>query len=84
MKHYPPSIPPQAEPHPLAGEDGLLDPKVAAAYLGLAVLTLADLRCKGGGPKFCRVGRLIRYRRSALDAWVNSRSYSNTAEYQRS
>jgi len=83
MKHLIPSPHPQAEPHPLAGDDALLDPKAAAAYLGLSVLTLADLRCKGGSPTFCRAGRLIRYRKSALDAWVDSRSYASTSEYRK-
>ena len=58
MNHRLPSIPPLAEPHPLAGDNGLLDPKAAGAYLGLAVLSLADMRCRGVGPVWTRAGRL--------------------------
>jgi hypothetical protein len=83
MKHLLPSTPPPPEPHPLAGDDGLLDPKGAAVYLGLAVLTLADLRCKGGGPVFTRAGRLIRYRKAWLDAWLESRACASTSAYRR-
>jgi hypothetical protein len=83
MKHLPPFTPLPAEPHPLAGDDGLLDPKAAAAYLGLAVLSLADMRCRGVGPIFSRAGRLIRYRKSWLDAWIESRSCASTSAYRR-
>jgi hypothetical protein len=83
MNHLRLPTPLPAEPHPLAGEDGLLDPKAAAAYLGLAVLSLADMRCKGGGPIFTRAGRLIRYRKSWLDAWLESRACASTSAYRR-
>jgi predicted DNA-binding transcriptional regulator AlpA len=83
MKNLLPITPLPVESPAPAIDDPLLDPKAAAAYLGLSVLTLADLRCKGGSPIFCRAGRLIRYRKSSLDAWVNSRSYSSTSDYRK-
>jgi len=54
--------------------DPLLCPKEAATYLNLSVDWLARERWKGTGPGYVRLsgGRFgaIRYRRSALDAYV--------------
>lgn len=74
------SIPQSASSHQsLASiEDVLLDTKAAAAYLGLSVLTLADWRCKGEGPAFIKTGRYVKYRRSTLSAWLDSRTFTNT------
>jgi hypothetical protein len=56
----------------------LRDPISAGTYLGgvdhpLPVQLLADWRYKGQGPTYIKVGRLIRYRKAALDAWLQSR-----------
>lgn len=83
MSPFPLLTPTVVDAYQSVGNDPLWDPKVAATYLHLAVLTLADLRCKGGGPEFCRAGRLIRYRKSALDAWLSSRSYVSTSSYRK-
>ncbi len=56
-----------------------LNPRDASGYLrrrtgrGIAVQTLARLRCQGGGPAFHRFGRNILYRASDLDAWLASK-----------
>ena len=42
----------------------------AASYLGLAVSTLNKWRSYGGGPRFMRLGRAIRYRQSVLDTYL--------------
>ncbi|WP_005036566.1 helix-turn-helix transcriptional regulator [Holophaga foetida] len=70
------SQPIHQEPHPPA----LLDSLHAAGVLNVSVLTLADWRCKGTGPAFLKVGRCVRYRRSDLEAWLNSRTVTNTAQ----
>jgi excisionase family DNA binding protein len=49
-----------------------LSPFEAADYLRIAHQTLANLRVKGGGPRFSRRGRIVRYRRADLDAWMAS------------
>jgi hypothetical protein len=36
--------------------------------------TLTKLRCVGGGPTFLKYGSRVRYRPSALSAWVESRT----------
>ena len=53
----------------------LLSPSEASAALGefgvpRTVATLAKLRVKGGGPRFHRFGRAIRYSRVDLESWV--------------
>jgi hypothetical protein len=42
--------------------DPLLDQKTTAKLLGLSVRTLERHRLAGTGPRYARLGRLIRYR----------------------
>jgi excisionase family DNA binding protein len=58
----------------------LLTEDQAAAYLGLVPNTLAKWRMRGEGPPFVRVGRLIRYDRTAIDRWVESQTRSSTSD----
>lgn len=63
-------------------ESRLLDTKQAASYVGLANQTLNERRVKGGGPKFCKIGRAVRYKREDLDAWIDQfKSVSSLAEH---
>jgi len=39
--------------------DGRMDTKNAARYAGLAVKTLAMMRCEGTGPRFVKRGRVF-------------------------
>jgi excisionase family DNA binding protein len=41
-----------------------------AAHLSVSAQTLYDLRSKGRGPRGFGVGRELRFRRSAVDAWL--------------
>ncbi len=52
----------------------------AAEYLGLKAATLNKWRVYGAGPPFLKVGRLIRYRKSDLDAYLAGRLVRSTAE----
>jgi predicted DNA-binding transcriptional regulator AlpA len=49
----------------------LLNQRQAAHLLGLSVRTLERHRTFGTGPRFVRLGRLIRYRESDLADWVD-------------
>jgi predicted DNA-binding transcriptional regulator AlpA len=60
--------------------DELLSQKQAARLLGLSVRTLERHRVWGTGPRFCRLGRLVRYRLGDLEAWVTQSLRSSTAE----
>lgn len=42
----------------------------ASQQLKMSPQTLADWRWKSKGPKFVKVGRLVRYRQSDLDQWL--------------
>jgi hypothetical protein len=69
----------------MANPDPLYDTEGACIYLGgednpPARRTLERWRQTGDGPRFVRVGRAVRYRRSDLDAWLESRVRSSTSE----
>lgn len=41
---------------------------------------LKDLRQKGGGPRYVRIGMAVRYRSDWLDAWADEHAVSSTSE----
>lgn len=59
---------------------GLLTTEQAAKMLNLSATTLTTWRCRGGGPRYVRAGRLVRYARVDLEAWVKTRRFTNTSE----
>lgn len=49
--------------------------------LGVAASTLEQWRLKGLGPQFVKIGRSVRYKKSALKAYIDSLpSFSSTTE----
>lgn len=58
----------------------LKDTRAAAAMTGLTVSTLTKMRVYGGGPKFCRLGRSVRYRDCDLNDWIAASVVSSTSE----
>jgi hypothetical protein len=55
--------------------DPLMTPEETSAFLNdVATNTLAVWRCKGFGPPFVRVGRLIRYRKADVLAFLEART----------
>lgn len=61
-------------------EDPLLNPIAAAEYLGVSRDTLSVWRsCGRYSIPFIKVGRLVKYRRSDLEKWLESRARSNGA-----
>jgi len=61
----------------------VMSPQEAARYLGLAVSTLAKMRCWGGGPEFLKFGRKVKYERKPPDDWKNQRRARGTSEAAR-
>jgi len=55
-------------------------PKEAADYLRTSPSTLAKRRLYGGGPRFTRIGRAVRYRKSDLDEFMASNLQRSTFE----
>jgi len=51
-----------------------------AARLGIAPKTLANQRCRGEGPPFLKVGRLVRYDPAITDAWLAERVCTSTSQ----
>ena len=47
-----------------------LNTKRAAAYLGVAYDTIKAWRKRGAGPVYHKIGRLVVYMKSDLDAWI--------------
>jgi predicted DNA-binding transcriptional regulator AlpA len=58
----------------------LLNESAVAKQLGCQVKTLQAWRCRGGGPEFVRVGRLIRYNPNSVQEWISSRTARSTSE----
>lgn len=54
--------------------DRLLTPDQAASILAVQTKTLSHWRYTGEGPAYTKVGRLVRYRRADLDAWVDAQT----------
>jgi excisionase family DNA binding protein len=52
--------------------DQLMTIDEVGAYMQVPVKTLYDWRHRGIGPPGMRVGRHVRYRRSDVDAWLES------------
>ena len=60
--------------------DPLLTPSEAAAYIGVTENTLSVWRCVGRyNIQFVKVGRLVKYRKSALDAFLDRRTIGGEA-----
>jgi hypothetical protein len=58
----------------------MLDAPAAARFTGVAIATLAKMRCMGGSPPYTKAGRKILYDRRDLVAWLNAGRVRNTAE----
>jgi len=70
-----------------AGEgesDELLSTQGLAAWLGVSTQWLEIGRHKGYGPPFQKLApHQVRYRRSAVLKWLNTRTYNCTSEYSK-
>jgi hypothetical protein len=70
----------------MSQKDHLHDTGSACAYLAgpdkpLQPNTLEIWRVQGRGPKYIKVGRLVRYRESDLDAWLEGRTRTSTSQH---
>lgn len=53
-----------------------------AARIGFAPKTLANQRCRGDGPPFLKIGRLVRYDPALTDAWLDERVRASTSQVE--
>ena len=51
-----------------------IDSRETARILGLSPVTLQQLRARGDGPPFFRIGRTVRYRLGDVIAWRDERT----------
>jgi predicted DNA-binding transcriptional regulator AlpA len=58
----------------------LLDEVEISKVIGRSVPTLQKDRLCGNGPPFIKIGRLVRYRPSAVQAWLDERIRQSTSE----
>lgn len=62
--------------------DELLTSEAVAKWIGTSQQFVELGRLKGYGPRYTRLSaRVIRYRRCDVIKWLESRTFSNTAEY---
>ena len=64
----------------MAEIEKLLTGREAADFLQISEQTLRIQRIKGGGAKYVKVGRLVRYRQSDLETYLNARTFENTSQ----
>jgi len=57
-----------------------LDTSGAAERLRVSPRTLIDYRSRGGGPKWVRLGRAVRYRTDWLDHWADEKAVTSTSQ----
>lgn len=62
------------------GENKLATIEDVMAYLGITRAKLAQLRYRGTGPAFVKVGREIRYRWADVDEWIAANTCAQTGE----
>jgi predicted DNA-binding transcriptional regulator AlpA len=58
----------------------LLTQREAACLLQLSERTMERHRVAGTGPRYVKAGRLVRYRQSDLEAWIDRRVVGSTSE----
>lgn len=61
------------------GIDPLLHPRDAATVLNVSMSWLAKSRLSGAGPPFVKVGRAVRYLRSAVMDYIRAQTRTSTS-----
>ncbi len=59
-----------------------LDTEQAALYVGLSRRTLEKMRTIGGGPRFRKHGRYVRYHIDDLDGWSAEHGRVSTSDLE--
>ncbi len=60
--------------------ENLLNEKQAAKVLTVGTRVLQSWRVRGFGPTFLKLGRLIRYKQSAIDSWIEGQVRQSTSD----
>jgi hypothetical protein len=51
-----------------------------ARFLRCSTQMLEILRCKGGGPPYAKIGKLVRYRAESVLAWLAAHEVRSTSD----
>jgi predicted DNA-binding transcriptional regulator AlpA len=66
---------------PVIDRDAFINERSAAEFLGVSQKALQVWRVRGEGPRFARISaRAIRYRRSDLIEWMQSKMKNSTSD----
>jgi predicted DNA-binding transcriptional regulator AlpA len=65
---------------PLPFRSGIMDSAQLAEFLTNKKNTIEGWRIKGIGPKYIKIGRLVRYRISDVEEWLESQVRSSTSQ----
>src|SRR5262245_48536108 len=68
----------EAEPRSMSAGD-LIDEPALAARLGVSRSTLQSWRYAGRGPRYIKLGRMIRYRNDDVDAYLRANTRGKVA-----
>lgn len=60
--------------------DALWTEVQVAAFLGISIKTMAPWRNRGRGPRFIKVGHLVRYRPADVRAYVEQQARTSTSD----
>jgi hypothetical protein len=63
-----------------ADPDASCNEMQAALFLAVSVRTLQAWRVRGGGPRYVKIGRTVRYQRRELVAFQQKNTVSSTSE----
>jgi predicted DNA-binding transcriptional regulator AlpA len=58
----------------------LMDTSAAAERLGVSAALLIKFRLQGGGPKYIKMGRSVRYSADSLAAWLTANERQSTSD----
>lgn len=62
--------------------DGYVNEQVGAKFLGFTVPFLQNLRHRGGGPSYSKIGRNVRYTRRRLKTYADKRVVTSTSDQE--
>lgn len=60
--------------------DSALNENQAAEFLGVSVRTLQAWRVRGGGPRYIKIGRTVRYQRRELLTFQEAHTVGSTSQ----
>ncbi len=60
--------------------NGYINEREAAEFVGFTTEFLQNLRYRGGGAPYSKIGRNVRYTRRRLKAWADERVQTSTAD----